>query len=641
MFKFNGLIAISCQGYLVIIMNNGLMNRFARVDLSTRKIEIKEDYADNFKLYLGGMGIGTAILWDAVKKYVNDGIDLTKLDALDPKNVLIIATGPGTGVLGFPSSGRHHIMALKSPLTGSIASANSGGKWGPFLKFAGFDGLVFTGKADKPVYMTVLDGKIELHDADDLWGKDVHETTDILEKRYNTDEYEISVLCIGVNGEKGSPNSAVMNDAHRAAGRTGVGAVMGSKNLKAIVVGGKQKVQIANPDKFKEYSKIALNKLKENGVTGEGLPTYGTAVLVNIINNIGALPLNNWQSAYSEEADKISGETLTEKYLIKKNPCWGCAIACGRVTHVTEGPFAIELTEGPEYESIWALGNACGVHDMGAVIMANHLCDKYGLDTITTGSTIACAMELAEKGYIPKSDYGDIDLKFGNGKALVECTRLMGEQKGFGLKLAQGSRKLAEMYGHPELSMSVKGLEMPAYDPRGIKGIGLNYATANRGGCHVTGYTVSPEVIGLPEELDRLEYNGKPTWVKIFQDFTAAVNSVVNCLFTTFALSAEDFANLLSAVTGWSITDQDFLTIGERIYNTQRLIMEKLGIINQDTLPERILKDPLPDGPSKGEICELDKILGEYYKLRGWNEQGLPTDDKIKELGIETIKLLI
>ncbi len=623
------------------IMGNGIMNRFVRVDLSSRQIEIKQNYEENFKLYLGGMGIGTAIIWDTVKKYVSEGINLAKMDALDPKNVLVFAVGPGTGVAGFPSGGRHHIMALKSPLTGSIGSANSGGKWGAYLKSAGFDGIVLNGKADKPVYLTLFNGKVEFHDASDLWGKDVHETTDILFKRHNNEGFEISIACIGSNGENGKPNSAIVNDFHRAAGRTGVGAVMGSKNLKAIVVGGNQKVEIAQPEKFKEYSKIALTKLKDNGVTGEGLPTYGTAVLVNIINNIGSLPLHNWQSAYSEEAEKISGETLTEKYLIKKNPCWGCAIGCGRISYVKDGPFAIDRTEGPEYESIWALGNSCGVHDMGAVIMANHLCDKYGLDTITTGSTIACAMELAEKGYIPKEDYENIDLKFGNGEALVECVRLMGEQKGFGLKLLEGSRKLAEMYGHPELSMSVKGLEMPAYDPRGIKGIGLNYATANRGGCHVTGYTVSPEVIGLPEEIDRLDYSSKPTWDKIFQDFTATVNSVVNCLFTTFALGAEDFANLLSAVTGWELTDQDILTIGERIYNTQRLIMEKLGIKDQDTLPERILKDPLPDGPSKGEICELDKMLGEYYKLRGWDEHGIPTPNKIKELGIDDFKLLI
>ncbi|MHA1819618.1 MAG: aldehyde ferredoxin oxidoreductase family protein [Promethearchaeota archaeon] len=622
-------------------MANGLMNKFLKIDLSSQKIDVVEGFEENIKMYLGGMGIATAILWDVAQKLEKNGVNLKEMDALSSDNVLVFGTGPGTGVSGFPSPGRYHVMALKSPLTGSISSANSGGKWGPLLKRAGFDGIELLGRSPKPVYITILDNEVKINDASELWGKDALATYEILTEKYKDVGFDISVTCISTNGESGMPNAAIINDGHRAAGRTGIGSVMGSKNLKAIVVGGKQKVEIADPDKFRQYSKDALNKLKENGVTGSGLPTYGTAILVNIINNIGSLPYKNWQGAYYKDADKISGETLTKDYLIKKNPCWGCSIACGRITKVKDGPFAIERTEGPEYESIWALGNSCGVDDMGAVIMANHLCDKYGLDTITTGSTIACAMELAEKGYIPKEDYEGIDLRFGSGQGLVDCVKAMGENTGFGKKLILGSKKLAEMYGHPELSMSVKSLEMPAYDPRGIKGIGLNYATANRGGCHVTGYTVSPEVVGLPEQIDRLEYNSKPTWVKVFQDFTAGVNSTVNCLFTTFALGAGDFANLLSAVTGWEITDTEFLKIGERIYNTQRLIMEKLGIKDQDYLPERLLKEPLLDGPSKGEICELDKMLSEYYELRGWDEHGIPKPEKIKELGINDFKLLI
>ncbi|MHA2001906.1 MAG: aldehyde ferredoxin oxidoreductase family protein [Promethearchaeota archaeon] len=622
-------------------MANGLMNKFAKIDLTAQKIEILKDYDDLFKVYLGGMGIGTKIILDTMNEYEAAGTNLAEMDAFSPKNIIIFAAGPGTGLMGFPSPGRHHVMMMKSPLTGSFGSADSGGKWGAFLKKAGFDGIIFTGKAEKPVYLTLINDEVKIQDAADIWGKDVFEVTDILGSRYADAGCKISVACIGKNGEKLIPTTGIMNDKHRAAGRTGVGAVMGSKNLKAIVVGGNNKVETANPEKFKELSKDALKKLKENGVTGTGLPTYGTAVLVNIINNIGSFPYKNWQGGYMEKAESISGETLSKDYLIKKNPCWGCSIACGRITQVKSGPFALEESEGPEYETIWAFGSSCGVEDMGAIIMANHLCDQYGYDTITIGSTIACAMELAEKGYIPASDYEGLDLKFGSGQCLVDSIKLMEANKGFGQKLAKGSRWLATHYGHPELSMAVKGLEMPAYDPRGVKGIGLEFATSNRGGCHVTGYTIAPEVIGLPEQIDRLDYGVKPTWVKIFQDFTAAVNSTVNCLFTTFALGAGDFAGLLSAVTGWTISDGDFLAIGERIYNAQRLIMQKLGVVAQDTLPPRLLKDPLPDGASKGEICELDKMLGEYYKLRGWDEKGIPTAAKVEELKINSIRKYI
>jgi aldehyde:ferredoxin oxidoreductase len=375
--------------------------------------------------------------------------------------------------------------------------------------------------------------------------------------------------------------------------------------------------------------------MKDNGVTGEGLPKLGTAILVNIVNSTGSLPFKNWQESYNENVEPISGETLAEKYLIKARPCWGCTIACGRTVKVVDGPYSLKYSEGPEYETIWAFGNSCGVMDMGAVIKANHYCNEFGLDTISLGSTIACAMELAEKGYIPEEDLQGLNLKFGDASAMVDLVWRTAYQTGIGKYIAMGSAAMAEHYGHPELSMSVKKLEMPAYDARGIKGIGLNYATSNRGGCHVTGYTISPEIVGLPEQIDRLTYEGKEIWVKIFQDFTSAVNSTVNCLFTTFALGAGDFAELLTAITGWEITDGEFLKIGERIYNLERHIMDMLGIKSQDTLPKRLLEEPIPDGPSKGEVNKLDLMLPKYYELRGWTSKGIPTPEKLKELGIE------
>ncbi|NOY11566.1 MAG: aldehyde ferredoxin oxidoreductase family protein [Archaeoglobi archaeon] len=614
-------------------MGNGFMGSILRVDLSSGSLDVLDVDEEVARKYLGGKGYSVYLLWQYLKEYEREGLSARDVDPLGEENVLIFGTGPATGVAGFPEAGRYHVMALRSPLTGSIASANSGGKWGPYLKFAGFDMIVIEGASSEPVYLEIIDGVAELRKASDLWGRSVFDTTAILERRY---EEKVSVACIGPAGENLVNYAAIMNDYHRAAGRTGVGAVMGSKMLKAIVVGGSFRPEIAKPDEFKEATKSALDKIKQNPVTGEGLPKYGTAVLVNVINESGALPYKNWQGAYHEKANDISGETMAEKYLDRNHACWGCSIACGRATSVKKGPWQVLNSEGPEYESIWSLGNDTGVIDLEAIIKANHLCDELGLDTISMGSAIACAMELYEKGKLTLEDTQGIEYNFGNPVALVDGVWKTAYRIGVGKYLALGSKRMAEIFGL-DVSMSVKGLEMPAYDPRGIKGIGLNYATANRGGCHVTGYTVSPEIIGLPEKIDPLTYEGKAQWVKVFQDFTSTVNSTVNCLFTTFALGADDYASLLSAVTGWDMGAEDILTIGERIYNLERLIINKFGFNGKDdTLPRRLFEDPVPEGPTKGQVVskeDFEKMKEEYYRLRGW-VNGVPTEEKLKELGI-------
>jgi len=614
-------------------MSGGYINRILNVDLESKTLKSKPISEDVAKKYLGGKGYALYLLHQQLKEYKAKGIAPKDIDPLGPENVIIFATGPGTGIAGFPCPGRYHVMALRSPLTGSIGSANSGGEWGPGLKFAGFDLVTIRGAAEKPTYLSIVNGEAELLDASDIWGKSTFDTCRILKEE--TSGNNTSVACIGPAGENLVPMACIINDEHRAAGRTGLGAVMGSKKLKAIVVAGEYFVPVANSNLFKEVSKNCLEKMKTNAVTGEGLPAYGTSILVNIINNAGSLPFKNWQTGVNPEADKISGETLAKKYLVKKRPCWGCTIGCGRVTSVKKGPYQVLYSEGPEYESIWALGNSTGVMELDAVVKANHLCDELGLDPISTGSTIAAAMELREKGSIPEEDLQGIDLRFGNAAALVESIWHTAYRTGFGKYLALGSRRLCEIYGHPELSMSVKGMEMPAYDPRGIKGIGLNYATANRGGCHVTGYTISPEILGLPEKIDPLKWVGKAKWVKTFQDFTCLVNSTVNCLFVTFALGLKDYSDLLSAVTGWDLSEDDLIKIGERIYNLERLIINEYGFDDKDdTLPPRLLKEPMPKGPAKGRTVELDKMKKEYYKLRGW-VNGKPKKEKLQELGIE------
>ncbi len=609
----------------------GYVGKILKVNLSDGTIKTTATDMEIAKKYLGGKGYAIRLLYDYLIEYEKKGIAPSDIDPLGEENIIIFATGPATGVTGFPEPGRYHVMSLRSPLTGSIGSANSGGRFGPFMKFAGYDAIVVEGASDEPVYLEVTDGAAEIKCAKDVWGLNTFDTTRILSNKVGK---KCSVACIGPAGENLANIACIINEEHRAAGRTGLGAVMGSKKLKAIVVAGDGRPEVAKPEELKEESKKALEKIKQNPVTGEGLPKYGTAVLVNVINNAGGLPFKNWQTGYHERADDISGETMAAKYLRKQVACWGCSIACGRATEVKEGPFKVLNTEGPEYESIWALGNDTGVINLEAIIKANHFCDELGVDTISMGSTIACAMELYERGYIKEEDLQGLDLSFGNAAAMVEAVWRTAYKSGFGKYLALGSKRLAEIFGNPDLSMSVKGLEMPAYDPRAIKGIGLTYATANRGGCHVTGYTVAPEIVGLPEKIDPLTPEGKATWAKAFQDFTSVVNSAVNCLFTTFALGAEDYAPLLSYITGWDMSAEDLMKIGERIYNLERVIMNKYGFdAKDDTLPKRLLAEPMPEGVAKGHVVELEKMKAEYYNLRGWVD-GKPTEEKLKELEI-------
>lgn len=592
----------------------GYQGKILRVNLSLGTINVEALNESVAKKFIGGRGLGTKLYYDEVSPNV---------DALSEENKILYVTGPLSGT-PTPTGGRYMVVT-KSPLTGTIASSNSGGYWGAELKFAGYDLIIVEGKADKPVYIAIEDDKVEIRDAEHLWGKLVHETTKIVESEMPP---KTRVMTIGPAGEKLSKMAAVMNDVSRAAGRSGVGAVMGSKNLKAIAVRGTKTVQIADEVKLKEVFKKCLQQIKDNGVTGQGLPAYGTAVLVNIINENGVFPTNNFQTSKFDKAEDISGELLAEKYLTKKDPCYRCPIACGRYCKVDD----IE-GGGPEYETIWAFGGDCGVSDMPSVIKANYWCNEYGLDTISTGATIAAAMELYAKGLIKDSELQGLSLEFGNAEAVVEWTKRIGKREGLGDKMAEGSYRLADSYGVPELSMSVKKQELPAYDPRAIQGQGLQYATSNRGGCHVRGYLISPEILGVPEKLDRFSLEGKATWVKIFQDLTAFIDSSGLCLFTSFAMNADDYAAMLGAVIGEDLTAANILVAGERIWNLERLFNLEAGIKpEEDTLPRRLLEDPIPAGPSEGNVARLSELLPEYYQLRGWGKSGIPTKERLEML---------
>jgi len=595
----------------------GYSGKFLRVNLSTGRIDHENLDMELAMKFIGGRGLATYYITQEVEP---------ETEPFDSANKIIFATGPLTGSQA-PTGGRYMVVT-KSPLSGTIASSNSGGFWGAELKRAGYDFIIAEGKSDRPCYIYINDNTVEIRNAEKYWGKLVSETTDLLLQE--TEDPKARVLAIGPAGEKLALLACVMNDKYRAAGRSGVGAVMGSKNLKAIVVRGTGKLKTAREDETKKVLTNVRKKIKENDVTGKGLPAYGTAALVNLINQSGIYPTNNFQESYFETADKTSGETLAEKYLVRNMACFHCPIACGRYSKVddVEG-------EGPEFETLWAYGAGCGVDDLPAIIKANKLCNEYGLDTISSGATIACAMELYEKGIIGSDEIDGPALKFGSGEAIVEWTRKMGEGEGFGAKLTLGSYRLAEGFGVPELSMSVKKQELPAYDPRGVQGHGLQYATSNRGGCHVRGYMIAPEIVGLPEKLDPHSIEGKTVWVKIFQDLTAVIDSLGLCLFTSFALGADDYKDMFNAIVGQDWTKETLLEAGDRIWNIERMFNLKAGIgPEQDTLPRRLLTEPIPNGPCKGHVHRLPEMLPEYYKERGWNEQGLPTEDKLTQLDI-------
>ncbi len=591
-------------------------NKVLRINLSTKQIGTEQLNKDYVKQFIGGRGLGTKMLLDEVSPTV---------EPLSEDNKLLFVTGPATGVK--ISTGTRYMVITKSPLNGMVTSSNAGGVWGSMLKYAGYDIVIVEGKAEKPVYIEINDNEIKINDATDLWGKVSSEVEEELHKRHENS----SVLNIGPGGENLSNMAAIMNDADRAAGRSGVGAVMGSKNLKAIVCSASKKTMEVKDEQFKEYAKQCAKKIKENPISGQGLPAYGTAVLVNILNSIAGLPTKNWQLSEFEKADQISGEELAEKHLKKRYFCHNCTIGCGRVVEI-DG----KTVGGPEYETIWGFGASSDVSDLEFINRANHMCNEMGLDTISTSATIACAMDLYEKGHIKDDMCGDTTLNFGNNDAIVKWVENIGRANSDLAKLlGQGSYDACVHFGVPQYSMSAKKLEMPADDARAIQGIGLTYATSNRGGCHVRGYTIASEVLAPPEEIvNRTVTTGKAGLVKAYQDLTAVIDSLGMCLFTSFALGAEDYAGILSFLLGGEYSVQDVMLIGERIYNIERYFNKLAGMEeNGDKLPNRVFDEPIKSKASEGMVSKLNEMLPEYYELRGW-KNGFPTEDTLKKLGV-------
>ncbi len=614
-------------------MANGWTGTVLRINLTERTVTkepLNEQWA---REYVGGRGLGA--------RYLTEEMDPT-VDALAPDNKLLFVTGPLTGTSA--SCGSRYMVVTKGPLTNAITTSNSGGYWGPELKFAGYDLLIVEGRASSPCYLWVYDETVEIREADHLWGKTVWETEEHLRAELGVPDTIIA--SIGPAGENLVRFACIMNDLHRAAGRSGVGAVMGSKNLKAIAVRGTGGVTLANPPAFMKAMWEMKEKLRESPVTSQGLPVYGTEVLVNVINEHGALPTRNHQQSVFEEAEDISGETLTETRLVANKACFSCAIACGRVStlpgeasskyEVSTSPRNWKIAgEGPEYEAAWAMGSECGIGDLDALIKANWLCNDLGMDSISFGATVAAAMELYEKKVVSLEQTG-IPLDFGSAEALLSMAERIAYRRGFGAELAEGSKRMTEKFGRPEFFMGVRGQEFAAYEARAIQGMGLGYATSNRGACHLKAYTVAAEILGLPRQMDPNDTEGKAEITKLFQDATSTVDATGLCQFLTFGVGLEEMLPQLAAATGVNFSLEELLTIGERIWNLERHWNERAGVgSGADILPKRILEEPLPSGPAKGKVNRLGEMLPEYYQLRGWDTDGRLTPEKLKELGLD------
>ncbi|MDB5823409.1 MAG: aor [Herminiimonas sp.] len=610
--------------------------KILRVDLSAGTCKTESLNMQWAREYVGQRGLAT--------KYFVEEVD-PKVDPLSPDNKMIWATGPLTGTMA--STGGRYSVITKGALTGAIACSNSGGYFGAELKMAGWDMIIVEGKSPRPVYLNILDDDVELLDASWLWGKSVWDTEPALKSRHQNPQIRVS--SIGRAGETGCMYAAIVNDLHRAAGRSGVGTVMGSKNLKAIAVRGTKGVgNIRDPKAFMQATVAAKKVLADNAVTGQGLPTYGTQVLMNVINEMGAMPTRNHRDVQFDGAKDISGEAMHvprktdgKANLVTNQACFGCTIACGRVSKIDETHFSVQnkpqywgASGGLEYEAAWALGSANGVNDLEALTYANFVCNEQGMDPISFGATVGAVMEMYEMGVLTKEQLG-IEAKFGDAKALIHFVELTAKGEGFGKEIGLGSKRLTKKYDHPELSMSVKGQEFPAYDSRGIQGMGLAYATSNRGACHLRGYTVASEVLGIPVKTDPLVTEGKAGLVKAFQDATAVFDSAGVCLFTTFAWTMADLQPQLQAACLEEFTLDELNLIGERIWNMERDFNNRAGFTNKDdNLPTRLTMEPAKTGPAKGMVNGLDKMLPEYYAARGWAPDGTLTEATRSRLGL-------
>jgi aldehyde:ferredoxin oxidoreductase len=595
----------------------------AHVDLTNGSIEIKSAPAGWVEKYIGARGLG-------VRYVLENG---PEVDPLSPDNVLCFMNGPLTGSEA-NMSGRWAAVT-KSPLTGTVTDSHQGGWSAARMRWADFDGLIITGKAPEPVYLFLEDGEIHIRDASDVWGTGVHDTVATLTERYGPKN--VSVNAIGQAGENLVRYAAWVNEDDRAFGRGGTGAVGGSKNLKAIVIRASRKTSIVPDDgKWREARKAGLEAIRDEGnITSPkkgGLSVYGTNVLMNITSSIGALGTRNSQvTTFGDRAEGISGEYVVDEILSGNPTCHACPVACKKEVEIKDGPYAGLKMESVEYEPAWSLGSNCDNGDIRSIAKLIDQCNDYGMDPIELGNVFSAYMEASERGY---TKGGEAKLAWGDEAAMVRLTEETALRQGIGDVLAEGTAGTAAHFGHPEIGMEVKGQAVAAYEPRGMKGMGLGYATSNRGACHLRGYVAASELSVVPGPTDPLEWRGKGELVKLFQDLAAFSDSMDLCKFSAFAFSADDYAAHYATAMGIDFTADDVLTTGERIYNLERHYNNLAGFREgSDTLPTRYTEEPSPSPGSEGHVCELAQMLEEYYAARGW-EEGVVPPEKLEALGI-------
>ena len=610
----------------------GYHGKLLRVDLTTRTVEVQELEDDLLETYIGGVGVGVRLLYDETGP---------ETDPLGPDNVLIAFTGPYTGTR-VPSSTRHHLVA-RSPLTGLLGESNVGGSWAARFKATGYDGIAVTGKADRPVYLWVHDDGVEIRDAEPIWGQGAEASAEWLKAQTAR---RAAAAVIGPAGERLARIASIphVGNIVRAAGRTGLGAVMGSKNLKAMVAFGTQSAPVADPDGLRESVREVLPHVREATAT---FSKYGTAGGVEKYEYLGNFPLQNWRgSRWEEGAKRISGVRMYETVLSGKRACLGCPIACGRHVEIDEGPYAPMDCEGPEYETVGTMGGECLVDDLEAICKANELCNRYGLDTISTGSVIAFAMEAFEKGVITTEDTDGLALTWGSGEALVEMVHRIGRREGIGELLGEGVKRAAEALGHNavEFAVHVKGLEPSAHDPRRFWSQALSYATAARGACHNRSWGHAYELglnvpeIGIPESHESYQMEGLAEFTAKLQDFQSMNDTLIICRFTQVgnAVSATNLVDWFNAITGRQVGIWDLMEVGERIFNLKRLYNARLGVSRKDDfLPPRFLTLNRDDPELTNQLPPIGHMLSDYYAYRGWREEGIPTVEKLAELGLD------
>jgi aldehyde:ferredoxin oxidoreductase len=608
----------------------GNHGRLLKIDLTRQDIQTEQLSESDLRLFMGGRGLGAAIMLRELP---------AGIDPLGEENLLIFSTGP---LVDSPVPGSNrYVLHTKSPQTGLYSFSVSGGHFGAVLKKTGNDVIVIKGKTLKPIYLLIEDdGRVEFKDASHLWGKDTETTQELIFSEIGQD---VKVTCIGPAGENLVPYACLINE-RRALGRGGAGAVMGSKNLKAVVVRGRASVELADAGMMKTAIKNGYRELKQNPMTAKVLKTYGSANMLRGLMNNGALPGNNWKDVALVEAESITAEQMREKFHVKDLACSaGCPVKCTKMFAVSEGEYRGAQSEGPDYETVYAFGSCCGVYDLAPIIKADEMCDLLGLDTISTGVSIAFAMECLEKGIIDADDTDAGDLAFGNAKAMLRLVEDVAYNRGFGAVVAEGTRTMAARFGQDshKYAMHAKGMELGGYDPRGMKGMGLVYACGPRGGCHhAGGYTAIAEMMN--PQIDRFAEKGKAPLVAGTRNRRASLcDSGLICAFVAIGLSDETVIGMLNGATGFNYQASDLHTIGDRISQVERAFNCREGLTRKDdTLPDRLLSESISRGPSKeGKIEDFEAMKDEFYTLCGWDiKTGAPLDERLEALDIAWVK---